>query len=140
MIKNYTIIEKEIKEISASKASIRYVLLDEQGQERVVEAFAKLGMTKKVKSLKPIYQRETPLVEALTNAEIDDVINVDFTEFNRKNKRISASSGRSHTTKLPIKVNALTSILALDSYEVDLVRLFKLFLIGSIGFIAYLAV
>lgn len=83
MKKTFTITDILFNGISRNKGTIEYYLLDELGNERKVTAMAQLGFRKKIKNIRALYQREIPLVEALTDAEIDQTITIDFTGFNK---------------------------------------------------------
>ena len=140
MIKNYTVKEKTHKIISSSKASVRYVLVDEQGEERVVEAVAKLGLAKRIKSIRPIYHRETPLVDALSKASLNDLISVDFSEFNQNNPRTAQYLDESHIVKPLRSLGSLQAKSTKDYLSVDPVRILQLFLMASVGIVAFLAI
>ena len=60
MVKTFTIKEYNFKQVSQNKGAIEYILVDEFGQKRTVTAVAKIGWNKKIKSVKPVFKRETP--------------------------------------------------------------------------------
>ncbi len=126
MIKNYTIKETRFKEISTSKGSLRYVLEDERGERRTVMAIAKLGLTKKIKSVQPIHNREMPLVEALSKASLNDSISIDFLAFNKYTPRISSSASQANAVKLLNKAGATRYSSRLSGFSVDSSRLLQL--------------
>jgi len=140
MLKTYKFKEKTHKAISSRRVSIHYVLVDSQGEERTVIAIAKLGMTKRIKSIQPIYHRETPLVAALLKASLNDMIRVDFSEFNKKNSRISSALSKAQAAKRLKKGSLTQSSFALNDFSVDPFRLLQLFLIASVSFAAFLSV
>ncbi len=84
MNKTYTIQKTQMREAVKNKAIIDYFLIDDKGNQRTVHAVAKLGFGKKVKSIRAQYYRETPLVKALSKAENQQRIEVNYTKFNKK--------------------------------------------------------
>jgi len=140
MIKTYTLKDKIHKVISAKKGSMHYVLVDSQGEERTVKAIAKLGMTKKIKSVQAIYHRETPLVTALSNASLNDVIRVDFSEFNKYNPRDFHALSKAQATKRLRKINVPQYSSNWSYFSVDPIRVFQLFLMVSLGIAAYVSI
>ena len=83
----YCLKQQKFKEVSAGKGVVEYFLIDEFGNERTVSAMAKLNWRKQLNTVKPIHHRELPLVQALAKASINETIEVDFTEYNKKYKR-----------------------------------------------------
>lgn len=125
MFKKFTIKEYRFKEVSKKRGSIDYLLIDELGVERTVTAIAKLGWNNKIKSAHAIYQREIPLVEALFKASVKDTIEIDFTGYNKKHPRVRNSA------KLDSKSLAYQTARD-NSYSIDKMRLFQLFLISTV--------
>ena len=83
----YTITGYNFTEISGGKGSIEYKLTDDFGNERTVTAMAKLNFFNKVSSVRPIYHRELPLIQALAQTKLNQSVNVDFSEYNKKYPR-----------------------------------------------------
>ncbi len=81
--KIYRIEDIVFTELSRNKGSIEYYLVDSIKNKRKVTGIAKLGFNRKIKSVKAVYQREKPLIDALIDADVDQRISVDFTEFNK---------------------------------------------------------
>lgn len=81
--KIYRIEDIVFTELSRNKGSIEYHLIDSVKNKRKVTGIAKLGFNRKIKSVKAVYHREKPLIDALVEADIDQRISVDFTEFNK---------------------------------------------------------
>ncbi len=141
MYKTYTIKAYKFKEISRGVGSISYYLVDELGEKRVVTAKAKRGIIKKIKSVKAIHHRETPLVEALANSSVNDTIVVDFSSFNRKFPRVSNGSQFRKTAKSTLAdFDNSHAITTLDSLAIDKIRLLQLFIIACLCVIVIMAV
>lgn len=139
MYKSYTIKAFKFKEIASGKGTISYFLVDELGEKRTVTAKAKCGFIKRIKSVEAIHHRETPLIEALANASINDTIVIDFSEFNRQFPRVHANSKKERLARGTIKtVNNGHSITSLDALNIDTFRLLQLFLISSVCFVVIL--
>lgn len=126
----------KFKEISKKKGSIEYLLVDESGNERLVTAMAELNWRKQIHRVRPVYHRESPLVEALANTDLEDTLVVDFSEFNKKHargyvtsKKISVSGYASRKSHRPLS----TAVFSLFENKSRLVHVFML---GSIGIIA----
>ena len=111
---NYTIKNYQFKEMSKGRGIVKWFLRDDQGQERVISAVAKIGLTNNITSIHPIHHREMPLIDVLSKASIDERIVVDFTEYNNKYPRGSS----------PKKVTAKTKKVA-DGYADSLINDFE---------------
>lgn len=98
MKKTFTVTDILFNEISRKKGTIEYYLIDEMGDERKVTAMAQLGYGKKIKTVKALFQREIPLVEALETKEIDQIFTLDFTQFN-KDQRLNKKASKCFTQK-----------------------------------------
>ena len=132
MKKTYLLKEFQCKEISRGTGSVKYCLVDDEGNERIVNAKAKLGLIKKIKAIEPIYHRETPLIDALKDAEVNDVLTIDFTEFNKDNPRVdSSAANRAFNRQLMKEVSPPHS----PSFDIEPLHMMKLFGIAIIGFI-----
>ena len=94
MKKTFTVTDILFNEISRKKGTIEYYLTDELGDERKVTAMAHLGYGKKIKTVKALFQREIPLVEALETKEIDQTFTLDFTQFNKDQRLDKKASKR----------------------------------------------
>lgn len=133
MYKSYTITAFKFKEISAGRGTISYFLVDELGEKRTVTAKAKCGFIKKIKSVEAIHHRETPLVQALANAAINDTIAIDFSEFNRNFLRIHVNSQSERLARGTMKtINSGQAISSMDTLNIDALRLLQLFSIASV--------
>lgn len=91
MNKIYTLQKAQLTAAAKNKAIMDYHLIDDKGNQRVVHAVAKLGFGKKVKSVQAKYYRETPLVNALSQAKEQQKVEVSYAQFN-KQPRISLLS------------------------------------------------
>jgi len=123
MLKTYTILEFECKQISVSKGALKYLLVDELGQKRQVSAIANLGIKNQIKSLYPIQFREQPLIEALSKAKLNDTVNVDFSHFNEQNPRNSSDKNRAAEEKqlhsiINSQTHSIPSLLFFDRMRV----------------------
>ncbi len=120
MKKTYIIKNSNFKVLSKGKGLIDFFLIDETGEKRTVSATAKLGWNDKIKSIIPIYKRETPIVEVLAKASVNDRIDVDFTGFNNKNPR-TAKNRTVKTSKNSKKtiLQTQTELLAADKPSIS---------------------
>jgi len=138
MLKIYTIKGYTCKEVSPGRGAIQYHLVDDLGQERTVTAIAKLGLIRKIKSVQPIHFRETPLVDALSKAKINDEISVDFSSFNKHNPRINSDRHKASEKRVFDQISNAQAITTLDSFSWDPFRILALFIWALIGFAALL--
>lgn len=135
MYKSYTIKASKFKEISNGRGTISYFLVDELGEKRTVTAKAKCGFIKRIKSIEAIHHRETPLVEALASASVNDTIVIDFSDFNKKYPRLHSNSSAERMARGTLKtLNSGQNISSLDALNIDIFRLLQLFLIASLIF------
>ena len=146
MIKTYVLKEYQCKEISNGKGSLNYLLIDEIGNERVVTAMATLGIIKKIKSVEPVYHRETPLVEVLSKASINDTIKVDFSDFNKLNPRPSSSDKSQRVNRQFFRdINNISDLKNLkqstfSDFRISPLRFLKLLGIAIVGLAALLSI
>jgi len=86
--KRYTVTNILFNEISSdlfqTKGTLEYYLQDELGDKRKVITIAELGHGKKIKTVRALYQREKPLVDALANIEIGQTLHIDFAQFSKQ--------------------------------------------------------
>ena len=137
MKKIYTLVNVECNSITNRTGSIKYFITDDAGNKRVVRAKVKLGLAKRIKSVEPIFHRETPLVEVLSKTPLNRKFKVDFTAFNQLNPRPESSSAAQR-----INSQQLTSFQ--ESYNKDFthlslspVKMLKLTGIAVTGFALY---
>ena len=136
----YTVTGYNFKEISSRKGSIEYQLMDAFGNERTVTAMAKLNFFQKVSSVRPIYHRELPLIQALARTKLNDSVVVDFSEFNKDNPRGSMRKSKVSTPSVRVKHTngdaRNNHIYGLGSIIDNKLRLFQLMIISVAGFMA----
>ncbi len=135
----YTITGYNFTEISGGKGSIEYKLTDDFGNERTVTAMAKLNLFNKVSSVRPIYHRELPLIQALAQTKLNQSVIVDFSEYNKKYPRGSMRKQKITVPSVSIRSTRLSGIDSFASLADNKRRLFKLMLasIVCIGVISY---
>lgn len=114
MILKYKVKSYQVKETTKERGIVHYVLVGEQGKEREVSAIAVLGK-KGVKSVHAIHKREQPLIDILSKASINEIIEVDFTSYNKQYPR---------DFKGPTTVVARTTKVA-DPYQDSLITDFN---------------
>ena len=142
MVINYTLKNYQFKETTKGKGIVKYLLIDEQGQKRIVSAIANLGYGKKIKSVHPIHKRELPLTDVLFKSEINEKITVDFTEYNNKHPRGSAGAKKIETVQTDKVVDDYGESLIqdIDSIKHHKVRFLKLFLASILAVVAIIFV
>jgi len=131
MLKTYTILELDCKQISVRKGAMKYLLVDELGNKRNVSAIAKLGIDKKIRSLQAIQFREKPLIEALSNAQLNDTFDVDFTHFNEQNPRVTSDRNRAAEEKQLNDLNDAQSLSFVNSFIENKILLVQI--LGVVG-------
>ncbi|WP_299873778.1 hypothetical protein [uncultured Cocleimonas sp.] len=129
----YRLKQQKFKEVSSGKGVVEYFLVDEYGNERSVSAMAKLNWRKQLSSIKPIHHRELPLVEALAKASINETIEVDFTDFNKKFKRGSIRKQKISVPK--VKVSNKNHITDMGSVIDHKGRLMQLLAYSLVAFL-----
>ena len=130
----YCIKQQKFKEVSSGKGVVEYLMVDEFGNERTVSAMAKLNWRKQLSTIKPIHHRELPLVEALAKASINETIEVDFTEYNKKFTR---GSIRKQKISVPtVKVSNKHFITDVSSVADNKGRLMQLAAYSLAGLVA----
>lgn len=82
MKKTYTVLSVTHTKISPEKGSMIWQLRDKDGYERKVNAVTTLDKAGYVDSARPIYARETPLVDRLMLQVEGDEFTIDFSSFN----------------------------------------------------------
>ncbi len=142
MVINYTLKNYQFKETTKGRGIVKYLLVDEQGNKRIVSAIAHLGFGNKIKSVHPIHHRETPLIDILFTAQVNDKITVDFTEYNNKYPRGSAATRKIEAVRTDKVSNPYNESLIsdLDSIGNHKFRLLKLVLTSALAVVAILFV
>ncbi len=127
---NYTVKNYQFRETAKGKGIVKYYLVDDQGKERVVSAIAQLGLTKKIKSVHAIHHRESPLIDVLSKADLNEKIQVDFTDYNNKYPRATDNpkkiSARSTKIVDPYDASLIKDLSSLKNHKLRLIKLIAL--------------
>ncbi len=129
---SYVLKNHDFREVSKGRGVLDYHLVDEFGNKRTVSARACMGWNKKIKSVYPLVQRETPLVEALAKTAINESITVDFSEFNKKFPRgsIRSKSMKVHKVKAIDPNSAISDINSIAHQKKRLMKIIGVALAG----------
>jgi hypothetical protein len=130
-LKNY-----EFREVSKGKGVVEYHLVDEYGNPRKVTAMAVLNWRKQISSVRPIHHRELPLVEALAEASLNETIEVDFAEFNKKYPRGSMRAKKISVSNFKISKHDKQAITSMSSLIDHKARLMQLVALSAASFAA----
>lgn len=84
MKKTFTVREMHHKEISPGKGSIVWLLADEAGLPRKVNAITDVAGDGVIEKMRPVYKRETPLVERLHYMNEGQTFIIDFSSYNQQ--------------------------------------------------------
>ena len=138
MVINYTLKNYQLRETTKGKGIVKYLLVDEQGKQRIVSAIANLGFGNKIKSVHPIHHREMPLIDILSKAQINEKITVDFTEYNNKYPRGSVEARKIEAVRTdkisnPYNESLINDFESLVSHKY---RLLKLVLVSALAVVA----
>ncbi len=134
----YVLKELKFREVSEGKGVVDYHLIDEFGNNRVVSAMAELNWLKRVSFVKPIHHREVLLIEALAKASLNETIEVDFSEFNKKYPRGSVRSKKVSVHRIKVTKKDSKHITSMGSLVVNKFRLLQLVAVSFAGFVAVL--
>ena len=132
----YALKEQKFKEISKGKGAVEYHLIDEYGNHRTVTAMANLNWRNQVSSVKPIHHRELPLVVALAKISLNETIEVDFAEFNKKYPRGSIRAKKMSVKNIKVSSKDTQCISSVGSLADHKGRLVQLVAISVAGFAA----
>ena len=119
----------KFREVAKGKGVVEYHLVDDHGNQRKVTAMAKLNWCKKISSVRPIHHREMPLVKALASASLNETIEVDFSEFNKKYPRGSMRANKMKVHNVKVSKNdkqCITSMSSLVDHKARLMQLLVL--------------
>ena len=116
----------KFREVSKGKGVVEYLLVDMHGNKRTVSAIANLNWRNQVCSVKPIHHREMPLVHALAKAKLNETIEVDFSEFNKKYPRGSMRSKKMKVHNVKVSKHDTQSINSMSSLMGHKTRLIQL--------------
>lgn len=82
MIKTFLVHAVKTSQVAPGKGLITWLVTDENRIPRKVLGLTETDEEGLVKAVKPVYSRETPLVEALTTLVRGDLVTIDFRPFN----------------------------------------------------------
>ena len=82
MKKTFIVRQYQHKAIAADRGVAVWELVDEAERPRKVTALTQLDAAGIIENAKPVYHRETPLVEHLLNAGEGECFSIDFSSFN----------------------------------------------------------
>lgn len=77
-VKTFTIQKREEKSCSSKKGMLVYHTSDEKGDPRKIAAIISYGFRGKVKSIKPVYEREALIVQTFQGMEDGESVTIDF--------------------------------------------------------------
>lgn len=83
MIKTFLVHAVKTTQVAPGKGLITWLVTDENRVPRKVMGLAETDEKGLIKEVKPVFSRETPLVEALTTLVRGDLVTIDFRPFNR---------------------------------------------------------
>ena len=116
--------------MSKGKGIVRYILVGSQGNTREVSAIANLDKKGAVKTVRPLHQREQPLIDVLMKASVNEIIEVDFTAYNNKYPRDYKGSKTvvARTTKATdhYQESLITDLSTVKEHKLRLVKLIAL--------------
>ncbi|WP_299877781.1 hypothetical protein [uncultured Cocleimonas sp.] len=82
MFKTFTLIRKEEEQLSDTEGKMTFHLKDESGFERKVSGFTHLDENLNAISISTPRKREHPLIQCLFITNVDETINIEFTQYN----------------------------------------------------------
>ena len=132
----YALKKHKFKEVSEGKGIIEYLLVDEHGNERRVSAMANVGWGNRVSSVHPIHQREAPLINALAKTPLNETVEINFSEFNKKYPRGSARSKKMSIKKTRVSSKDARYITEIRSIINHKLRFLQLVTYSVAGFVA----
>ena len=118
MKKTFIVRKYQHEAIAANRGIAVWELIDEVERPRKVTALTQLDHAGAIENAKPVYHRETPLVEQLLNVCEGESFSVDFTSFNTAQQyapRASLQSIATHSDALPLFLFRLMALLGLLS-------------------------
>ncbi len=96
MFKTFSLIEKKEEQVSATEGKMIFLLKDENGIERTVWGHTQLDQDLNSVSIAAIRTREHPLIQCLFLTNVNEKINIEFTQYNdvfeRKEKDVQITS------------------------------------------------
>ena len=82
MFKTFKLIEKKEEQVSATEGKMTFKLLDENDIERSVWGKTELDSDLNAVSIAALRPREHPLIQCLFLTNVDEQINIEFTQYN----------------------------------------------------------
>lgn len=96
MFKTFSLIQKEEEQISATEGKMTFHLQDENGINRSVWGITQLDQDLNALSITAPRPREHPLIQCLFLTEVNEKINIEFTQYNdvfeRKDEEVTIKS------------------------------------------------
>ena len=96
MFKTFSLIQKEEQQISATEGKMTFHLEDESGFKRTVWGFTELDQDLNAVSISTPRTREHPLIQCLFLTNVNEKINIEFTQYNdvfeRKDEEVTITS------------------------------------------------
>ena len=82
MFKTFKLIEKKEEQLSESQGKMTFHLKDEAGFERSVWGHTQLDADLNALSIAALHPREHPLIQCLFLTNVNEKINIEFTQYN----------------------------------------------------------
>ena len=129
-VKTFTIQKREEKSCSAKKGMLIYHVSDEKGDPRKIAAIISYGFRGKVKSIKPVYEREALIVQTFQDMKDGESVTIDFeTDTTRK----TVSNNERHIYQDAYTDVALTA--SINSFSTTLSFYLKIFAFLVVSFL-----
>ena len=82
MFKTFSLTAKKEEQISSTQGKMIFHLKDENGYERTVSGLTELDEDLNAIAISALRTREHPLIQCLFLTNVDEQINIDFTQYN----------------------------------------------------------
>lgn len=96
MLKTFSLTAKNEEQISSTQGKMVFHLKDESGYERTVTGLTELDEDLNAIAISAVRTREHPLIQCLFLTNVDEQINIDFTQYNdvfeRKEEEVKITS------------------------------------------------
>ena len=118
MQKTFIVRKYQHEAIAVDRGVAVWELLDETERPRKVTALTQLDAAGVIENAKPVYHRETPLVEQLLNVCEGESFSIDFTSFNTAQQyapRARLQSAKASGDVLPLFLFRLMAVMGLLS-------------------------
>ena len=127
MFKTFTLIKKEEERLSFAEGKMTFYLKDESGIERTVWGFTELDKDLNSVRISTPRTREHPLIQCLFLTNVNEEINIEFTQYNdvfeRKDEEIKITTAEDiekiakEMQNKPMRVGALLKSTEIKSTE-----------------------